>query len=328
VKALVWNGPRQMAVESRDEPVPAEGEVLLRVNAVGICGSEVEGYIGESAIRKPPLIMGHECAAEVVAIAPDVGEPPIGTNVAFNPLLSCGRCASCRAGEQQQCPDRALIGAQRPGAFAEYVIVPADNVYVVPDGIADFVGALAEPLACCIHSIARSGATISDRVSVIGFGSLGVLLLQALRWSGIGEIVVIEPDATRRELAERLGASVAVPAERALEAGTGSDVAFDTVGKGATRALTIQLLRRGGTGVLLGLHDSGFSIDGNAFLRGELTVVSSYAYNRSAFARAVKALPRISAEGWITHQGLDDGPAAFRGLVESPTGAPKIILRP
>jgi threonine dehydrogenase-like Zn-dependent dehydrogenase len=328
MRALVWNGPAQLALETRPEPVAAAGEVLLRVLTVGICGSEVEGYLGESAIRKPPLVMGHECAGEVVATGGGVSGVAVGDRVALNPLLSCGRCLRCREGQQQQCPDRQLVGAQRAGAFAEYVAVPADNVYALPSGTTDVAGAVTEPLACCVHAVDRAGIGIGGRAAVIGFGSLGVLLTQALRWAGLEEIVVVEPDPARREIAEALGATTALDARDAAAGELSLDAAFDTVGKGVTRALAVDVLRTGGKAVLLGLHDPGFPIDGNAFLRRELTLVSSYAYNRRAFARAVDVLPRVDLEGWITFREFDDGPASFRSLIEQPTGPPKIMMRP
>lgn len=329
MKALVWNGPRKLAVEEWPEPTAGPGEVLLKVLTVGICGSELEGYIGESAIRVPPLVMGHECAGEVVAIGDGVSGVSTGELVSMNPLLSCGRCRQCRGGQQQQCPERQLIGAQRPGAFADLVAVPADNVYPLPEGTTDVAAALTEPLACCVHAIDRSGIGIGGRAAVVGFGSLGVLLTQALSWAGAQEILVVEPDPARREIALALGATAAVAGDAALDAAGGPlDVAYDTVGKGVTRALSVDLVRVGGTVVLLGLHDSGFPIDGNAFLRKELTMVSSYAYNRTSFARAVDVLPRIQLDGWITFGGLEDGPESFETLLEHPTGPPKIMLRP
>jgi threonine dehydrogenase-like Zn-dependent dehydrogenase len=328
MRALIWNGPGRLALETRPEPVAEAGEVLLKVLTVGICGSEVEGYLGESAIRKPPLIMGHECAGEVVAAGSGVTGVATGDLVALNPLLSCGRCARCHEGQQQQCPDRQLVGAHRAGAFAEYVAVPAENVYALPNGTSDVAGALTEPLACCLHAIDRAGIGIGGRAAVIGFGSLGVLLTQALRWAGLQEIVVVEPDPARREIALALGATTALDAGAAGAGDLSLDAAFDTVGKGVTRGLAVDVLRTGGTALLLGLHDPGFPIDGNAFLRRELTLVSSYAYNRRSFARAVDVLPRVSLDGWISFGGLDDGPASFRSLVERPTGPPKIVMRP
>jgi threonine dehydrogenase-like Zn-dependent dehydrogenase len=328
MRTLVWNGPRQLAVETRSEPTAGAGEVLLKVLTVGICGSEVEGYLGESAIRKPPLIMGHECAGEIVALGDGVTAVSVGDRVAMNPLISCGRCRRCREGQQQQCPERLLVGAQRPGAFAEFVAVPEENVYLLPPGTSDVAGALTEPLACCLHAIDRAGSGIGDRAAVIGLGSLGALATQALRWAGVDEIVVVEPDPGRRAMAEALGATSAFGAgDPALER-LDVDVAFDTVGKGVTRALAVDVLRTGGTAVLLGLHDSGFPIDGNAFLRRELTMISSYAYNRGAFARAVDVLPRVDLDGWISFRALEDGPDSFRALIETPTGPPKIMMRP
>src|SRR3954468_3232859 len=147
MKAIVWQGPERMAVEERPEPpAPEAGELTLRPEAVGICGSEIEGYLGRMGNRTPPLVMGHEFAGVVVAAGPGAEELD-GTGVTVNPLSGCGECRLCRAGHTNLCADRVLIGIHAPGAFAELVRVPAADVRALPDGGSARTGALVEPLA-------------------------------------------------------------------------------------------------------------------------------------------------------------------------------------
>ncbi len=136
MKVLVWHGPRSMMVEQREVPKPGPGEALVQVKAVGICGSEVEGYLGQNSLRLPPLIMGHEFSGEIVESGSMIGESPtpgIGQRVTVNPLVSCGECMYCKADLTHVCPNRKLIGAHRPGAFADYVVVPQRSVIPLPD---------------------------------------------------------------------------------------------------------------------------------------------------------------------------------------------------
>src|SRR5512144_1000199 len=152
MKAIVWQGPERMAVEDRpDPPDPAPGDVILRPEAVGICGSEVEGYLGHMGNRTPPLVMGHEFAGRVVAAGDGASELE-GARVAVNPLSGCGSCALCKAGFSNVCRDRVLVGVHAPGAFADLVRVRAADARVLPDGVSSRVGALMEPLANGVHA--------------------------------------------------------------------------------------------------------------------------------------------------------------------------------
>src|SRR5205823_9087257 len=153
VKALVWQGPQRMEVEQRERPAPEPGAVLVRSLAAGICGSEVEGYLGRMANRKPPLVMGHEFAGEVVELGAGVDARWRGKQVAINPVVSCGECRACGAGDTNLCEKRALIGIAFPGGFAEYVNVPAAGLFELPEGTDPRVGALVEPMANGVHAV-------------------------------------------------------------------------------------------------------------------------------------------------------------------------------
>src|SRR4051794_1887904 len=194
MRAIVWHGPERMAIEERPEPPdPEAGELIVRPEAVGICGSEVEGYLGRMGNRTPPLVMGHEFAGEVVAAGAGAGELE-GARVAVNPLSGCGECRLCRAGHANLCADRGLIGVHAPGAFADLVRVPAASARAPPGGGPARTGALVEPLANGVHAV-RLGLAREpvERAVVLGGGTIGLVTLQAALLSGIAHVALLEP---------------------------------------------------------------------------------------------------------------------------------------
>jgi L-iditol 2-dehydrogenase len=202
MEALVWTAPRVMEMQRLPVPVPADGDVLLRVSAAGICGSELSGYLGQSSIRVPPLVMGHEAAGVLVADADLVlgdGSPArAGTRVAFNPLIVCGECDRCRAGRSSVCRNRRLIGAHRPGAYAGYVAVPAAQCFPLPAHVSDVAGSLAEPLACGVRAV--SLALPAERLLVLGAGPIGLCCLLAARAAGVQQVMVSDIASRRQQL--------------------------------------------------------------------------------------------------------------------------------
>src|SRR4051794_14708013 len=179
-----------MTVEERPDPGdPGAGELILEPEAVGICGSEIEGYLGHMGNRTPPLVMGHEFAGRVVA----TGEGASGLDgerVAVNPLSGCGDCRLCRAGDTNLCRDRVLVGVHVPGAFADFVTVRAADARVLPDGVSSRVGALMEPLANGVHAV-RLAPPGAERTVVIGAGTIGLVTLQAALLEGLAEVMVV-----------------------------------------------------------------------------------------------------------------------------------------
>src|SRR5512133_3546168 len=241
MKAIVWHGPGRMSIEERPEPNdPDAGELVVRPQAVGICGSEVEGYLGHMGNRTPPLVMGHEFA-----------------RVTVNPLAGCGHCRLCAAGQENLCPRRTLIGVHHDGAFADLVTAPAANVRALPDDVTARVGALVEPLANGVHAVrlGLAGDPVA-RAVVLGAGTIGLMTLQAALLSGIEHVSVLEPHAQRRERALALGAHAAfghrdeaLAAVREATDGLGADLVLDAVGAQATRAMALELLRPGAQAV-------------------------------------------------------------------------------
>jgi (R,R)-butanediol dehydrogenase / meso-butanediol dehydrogenase / diacetyl reductase len=337
MKAIVWHGPGRMTIEERPEPRdPAAGEVIVRPEAVGICGSEVEGYLGHMGNRTPPLVMGHEFAGVVVAAGDGAGAWD-GARVAVNPLAGCGSCRLCTAGQENLCPRRTLIGIHHPGAFADLVAAPAANLRALPDGVTARAGALVEPLANGVHAVrlGLAGEAVRHAV-VVGAGTIGLMTLQAALLSEIAHVGVVEPEAQRRERAVALGAhaaygggEAALAAVRAATDGLGADLVLDAVGAQATRALALELLRPGGQAVCIGLAADDTTLGFHGIVRGQLGLRGSYAYTMADFEQALAWLAdgRVSVGELPAVQPLEDGPGAFARLAEGPPpAAVKVFL--
>jgi threonine dehydrogenase-like Zn-dependent dehydrogenase len=331
MQAIVWQGPEHMTVEERPEPgEPGAGELIVRPQAVGICGSEVEGYLGHMRNRTPPLVMGHEFAGVVVAAGAGARDWE-GARVAVNPLAGCGGCRLCRAGQENLCPRRTLIGVHHDGAFADLVRAPAANVRALPDGMAPRIGALVEPLANGVHAV-RLGlaAGPAARAVVLGAGTIGLMTLQAALLSGIEHVAVLEPHVHRRERALALGAHEAygdgreaLDAVRAATDGLGADLTFDAVGAEATRRLALALLAPGAQAVCIGLAADDTTLGFHDVVRGQLGLRGSYAYTMADFEQALQWLAegRASVGELPAVRPLQDGPGTFARLAGGPPPA-------
>ena len=339
MKGIVWHGPEEMSVEEVSEPTVGPGTVVVRPTATGICGSEIEGYLGKMGNRTPPLVMGHEFAGTVVEVGEGVDEEMVGRVVAVNPLASDGTCRLCRAGLTNLCPERTLIGVRRPGGFAERVRVPARSAYPLPEGLPDaaHLGALAEPLANGVHAVrlGTAGGEPVEHAVVVGAGTIGLMCLQAAVLSGIPNVHVVEPHEARREAALGLGAHAAhassEQARAALRAdseGLGADLALDAVGAEATRHGAIGLLRPGGRTVMVGLRDDETALGFHGIVRGQIAIQGSYAYTAEDYEEAL---------GWLVEGRagigelppvlpLEEGPSAFADLVRGPSAQIKVFL--
>lgn len=330
MRALVWHGPERMSVDELPDPEAGAGEVLLAPEAAGICGSDVEGYVGGQSNRTPPLVMGHELAGTVVAIGAGVDAELRGRRAAVNPLVPG---ADALAGIEQLSRRRELIGVHRPGGFASAVRVPARQLRVLPDSADARLGALAEPLANGVHAarIGRAGIEggPTARAAVIGAGTIGLMTLQAARIGGAEWVAVLERHDGRRELAERLGARQSFGAEAELRsAASDLDLVFDAVGAGATRRLAVELLRPGGCAVMIGLATDATSLSFHAVVRNGLTVRGSYAYTGEDYDVALGWLldGRVGLGELEPVQRLESGPEAFAQLAAGPSARLKVFL--
>ena len=337
MKAIVWNGPEEMAIEEVPEPAVEPGTVIVRPEAVGICGSEVEGYLGKMGNRTPPLVMGHELAGTVTEVGEGVDPDLVGREVAVNPLSSDGTCPLCRAGYTNLCKERTLIGIHSPGGFAEYVLAPAQNVYPLPEGVGARTGALAEPLANGVHGVRLGLANHHvEHAVVIGAGTIGLMCIQAAVLDGIPEVSVVEPHGARRDQALGLGAHASYTsgeeAREALEGpteGLGADLVIDAVGAEATRRMAVEeLLRPGGRVVFVGLHEDYTTLGFHGVVRGQLDLQGSYAFTAEDYGQAVEWLVagRAGIGDLPPVLPLQEGPDAFAKLVKGPSEQIKVFL--
>ena len=307
----MFTGPGVLELQDVAEPEVAEGDVLVQVRSVGICGSELHGA-RHPGFRKPPLIMGHEFA----------GTSAAGDRVVINPMLSCGHCELCRGGLRQVCRERQIIGVHRAGGFAERVAVPGSTLRPVPDWLSWDAAAMVEPAANAVHAWNRSGAGPGARVAVLGCGAIGLLCLLTALDGGAGSVDVTDLDPGRLAQARRLGAAAA---------GSGLtgdyDVIIDAVGTSLTRAQSVQHQRPGGTAVWLGLAQDSPGFDGNALIRSEKRVLGSFAYSDEEFARATELLRNWDLS-WTSHYPLADGAEIFTGLMNGGLDPVKALLLP
>jgi len=334
MKALVYLGARQLAVEEREVPEPKPGEAILRVEAAGICGSELEGYLGHSSIRIPPLVMGHEFCGTIAKLAEEESGFSVGDKAIVNPLISCGTCDRCRIGKGNVCRNRQIVGIHRPGAFAEYVAVPVANLYRVSAEMDADLASLAEPLAVCVHAV-KLGLRPYEDLMIYGAGPIGLLALQSALAMGANRVLVIDRQPDRLLFASRLGAEVATPeraevAYRDLFGARGADTVIECVGVQSTREQAIRLVNPGGRIVTVGLGQDQSLLSMNHVVRQEISIVGSYTYTDEDFEQAVRLLSqgKITREHWSTTCGLEEAIGVFAALADGSAAFSKYIVNP
>ena len=265
MKALLLTAPSKL--EFVDFPTPAVGddEVLVRIRACGICGSDIHGWDGSTGRRHPPLIMGHEASGEIVNTGRRVDRWRAGDRVTFDSTISCGQCRFCRTGQINLCENRRVVGVspseyKQHGAFAEFVAIPDRILYRLPDSLPFEQAAMIEPVSIAVHAVQRVKIAPTDTAVVVGSGMIGLLVIQALRWAGAKRIVAVDLAENRLALARQLGATHTLnPANTDVAAevtnltdGLGADISLEVVGVTPTVNLALAVLKRGGSCVLVG----------------------------------------------------------------------------
>jgi (R,R)-butanediol dehydrogenase/meso-butanediol dehydrogenase/diacetyl reductase len=314
MRAAVYHGRRDVRVETRPVPEPGPGEVLLRVHAVGICGTDA-GEWANGPVQFPverrhpatghlgPLIIGHEFAGQVVAVGAGVDAGWLGHLVASCGAVSCGRCWQCRRGRTNLCTDYWGVGLHRDGALAQYVATPVANCESVDDlGLTPDAAALGQPMSIAVHARARSRVEPGERALVLGTGGIGALLVYALARHGV-DVTVAEPDPDREELALRLGAARTAPTdgppEGVVEAMDGPPhVVFEAAGIGAVTLRALEVLPKGGRLVQIGMHKQPLTLDLFALTVTELEIIGTNALVRATDFPAALRLVADRAEGW------------------------------
>lgn len=328
MRALVYTEPSRVELREVSEPEPGPDDVLVAVSVCGICGSDIHGFQGKSAIRVPPAIMGHELVGTVAGAGRDVQGVAEGQRVTVQPVVGCGRCDLCLCGRPNICPRRQLIGGQRPGGFAARVAVPAGSVYPLPREVSDVAGALVEPLANAVHMVEK-GRSVGGSVVIVGAGTLGVLAAAVARRAGYRSVVVADIRPEKLSLASQLGATSAVHIDELNGAPAGADLVIEAVGVEATRRAAITAARPGATVVLLGNAEAESGLPVNDIVSRELLLAGSYSSTDAEFRTAIQLLADglIETESWTRVVPLEEGPASFKSLSTGRETA-KVLLRP
>jgi L-gulonate 5-dehydrogenase len=323
MKALVYEGEELLRYRDVPDAVAGQGEQLVRVEAVGICGSDMHAYLGHDVRRPAPLVLGHEAAGVVVGGAMD------GRRVTVNPLVTCGACPACNSARENLCPNRQIISMlPREGAFAQYIAMPERNLVTVPDHVPLARAALAEPLAVGWHAVrlALAGLHPSEerRALVIGGGAIGLAAALALRAMGVAEVTITEPNVARRAFVAALGEQTVGQAEGHYP------VVIDAVGYAATRATASALVSPGGVIAHVGLGEDEGGLDVRRMTLQEVTFIGTYTYTAQDFRDTAAAIydGRLGTLDWCRHMPLSDGAAAFAALQRGEIAEPKIILDP
>lgn len=340
MKALLLSEYRHLEFTDMTTPQPQAGEVLLRVAACGICGSDVHGYDGSSGRRIPPIVMGHEAAGVVAAVGEGVSGLSVGDRVTLDSTIYCGQCANCVRGDINLCDRREVLGVscgdyRRAGAFAEFVSVPARIIHKLPASLAFEDAALLEAVAVALHAISLATIAPGSTALVVGAGTIGLLLQQALRVAGCSRVFVADPDRTRLTLSQKLGATEVISEDVELRVseltkGIGVDLVAEAVGRTESIATSIDCVRKGGTVILVGNITPEVNIHLQKVVSRQLRLQGSCA-SAGEYPRAIELMSngQIQVKPLITAVApLAEGPRWFERLYAREPNLMKVVLTP
>jgi threonine dehydrogenase-like Zn-dependent dehydrogenase len=331
MKALVYTAPNE--VQYREEPDAkrlSEDEVILKIDAVGICGSDMHAYHGHDPRRKPGLILGHEFAGVVVE------GPYLGKRFTGNPLIACGACDYCLQGRSNLCSNRKMVGMTRPGAYAQFMSIPAKCLVEIPAGMSPVHAAVTEPAATALHALhiamrALVRPIAECSVMVIGGGAIGMFTALLLKHYGVRNAVVAEVNALRRASIEKhTGFRTYNPIDGSPPNDGTCELVVDAVGAKATRTAAMAAVKAGGVFMHIGLQDWASEIDMRKLTLAEITLIGTYTYSQTDLRATVDLLHAQSFGdlSWVETRALHEGAKAFHDLDKGLTASAKIILQP
>jgi L-iditol 2-dehydrogenase len=334
MKALVNTAPYTLELQDWAIPEPGPDDLLIRVKACAICGSDIKGYSGKTGRRQPPIVMGHEASGVVERMGEQVQGFAVGDRVCFDSTVYCRRCAYCLNGQPNLCSNRQVVGVsegtyRRHGAMAEYVVVPYWIAVHMPDNLTFEQAALIETASIGIHAANRTPLTLNDTVVVVGAGAVGLVALQAIRLKGAGKLIVTDLSPTRLALAEEMGADVTVRADdpemiAKLFAATGpegADATLEAVGIQPTIDTAQTITRKGGAITLIGNVTPRVEIDLQGIVSREITLYGVCASTEFADCVELVASGRINVDPFISERvRLEDGQKVFDRLYQGDEG--------
>jgi L-iditol 2-dehydrogenase len=343
VKALLLKEYRKLEIVEMPDPVPGPDEILVRIKACGICGSDIHGYDGRTGRRIPPLIMGHEASGIVEEAGPGVFQFRSGDRITFDSTVYCGTCFFCRRGEINLCDNRNVLGVscaeyRKHGAFAELLALPQHIVYRLPDAVSFEQAAMIEALSIAVHAVQRASINLAVSVVVVGAGMIGQLVIQASRQAGCGQLMAIDLDDSRLQMAIRFGADLTIHADspdlqaQILDAtnGRGADIAFEVAGTDASFNTAVGCLRKGGTLTLIGNLSPKVEMPLQQIVTREIALIGSCA-SSGEYPACIELLARGKVDVlplMTAYVALEEGPVWFERLYRREAGLMKIILKP
>lgn len=343
MKALLLSEYKKLELTDIPRPEIGRDEVLVQIQACGICGSDIHGWDGSSGRRVPPLVMGHEAAGTVAAVGPDVKGFAEGDRITFDSMVWCGNCHFCRSGRTNLCDNRMVLGVscgdyRRYGCFAEYVNVPARICCHLPDSLSFEHAALIEAVSVAVHAANRTPVSLGDTAVVVGSGMIGLLVIQAIKQKGCSQVIATDLNPARLEVARKLGADVTINVAeqdaaarvRELTHGRGADVALEVVGATATVKSAIDCTRKGGSVTLVGNLAPTVELPLQSVVTRELNVLGSCA-SSGEYPACVDLLAsgQIKVEDMITARApLEQGHEWFSRLYDGEPDAMKVLLCP
>lgn len=340
MKALRYDGPWKMSLIDLPQPKPEPGQVLLRSEAVGICGSDIHGFTGESGRRQPGMVMGHEVVGRVAELGDGVDSVEVGDLVVVFNIVSCGECIYCDQEQEQLCPTKQVIGvnAGQWGAMAEYFAIPSRNVFKLAEGVQPAVGLLAEPIGVGMHAISLMKPAPDQVIAVVGSGMIGIGLAIALKGLGVKRFFVLDPLAEKLEVTRGLGAEViqvgqqdALQIVRDATGGMGVNGAFEAVGDSETVRTAYDLCAPGGTVVIIGNLGQEFTLPLQGVTSNETVIRGSYGFSRNDFGAAVELIngKQIPLDHLITNScSLEETPDALTKLARGELREIKMVIHP
>jgi L-iditol 2-dehydrogenase len=342
MKALLLSKYCSLEIADLPVPIPGPDEILVRVAACGICGSDVHGYDGSSGRRIPPIVMGHEAAGTVAAVGNNVKNFSEGNRITFDSTVYCGSCDNCLRGDVNLCDNRQVVGVscgdyRRAGAFAEFVVVPARIAYRLPEILPFEEAAMLEAVSVALHAVALAGVRPQDKALVVGAGMIGLLTVQALHAAGCSQIYVTDVDQTRLNLADEFAIATSllagpnlIPQTMAATNGNGMDVVIEAVGINATVASAIDSVRKGGTVVLVGNVSPEVTLPLQKVVTRQIRLQGSCA-SSGEYPRAIELMSNsaIRVKPLITAVApLEEGPRWFERLHARAPNLMKVVLAP
>lgn len=343
MKAMLLTEYKKLELTDMPQPEIGPDDVLVSVRACGICGSDIHGFDGSSGRRIPPLVMGHEAAGMVAEVGGNVTRFQPGQRVTFDSMISCGRCDFCRRGQINLCDNRRVLGVscgeyRQHGAFAEFVAVPQNIVYAIPDELKFEHAALIEAVSVAVHAANRTPVSLGDTALVVGSGMIGLLVIQAIRLAGCSRVIAADLSDEKLAVARQLGADETINAGREdvvarvleLTGGRGADISLEVVGHTTTVDTAVKAVRKGGTVTLVGNLSPEITLPLQSVVTREISLLGNCA-SSGEYPACIELLSRgdIRVDPLITATAsLDEGPQWFERLYGGDPSAMKVVLQP